>query len=174
MVHYFVNRMNSPPVSGDGAVRQIEHEVVELFVHIASLIGLPRSVGELYGYLFISRDPLPMDVLIDRLGLSKGATSQGLRLLKSFGAIRTVYVPGDRRDHFTAERELRKLVGGFLREEVIPHLESGEERLSGIRNLLDGVEGTEKAALKERVDRLASWHSRSDRLLPMVLQLIQT
>ncbi len=166
--------MNSPPVSGDGTVRQIEHEVVELFVHLASLIGLPRSVGELYGYLFISRDPLPMDALMARLGLSKGATSQGLRLLKSFGAVRTVYVPGDRRDHFTAERELRKLVGGFVKEEVIPHLESGEERLAGIRRLLDGVEGAEKAALKERVDRLANWHSRSDRLFPMVLQLIRT
>jgi DNA-binding transcriptional regulator GbsR (MarR family) len=115
-----------------------------------------------------------MDVLIERLGLSKGATSQGLRLLKSFGAIRTVYVPGDRRDHFAAERELRKLVGGFVKEEVIPHLQSGEERLSGIRHLLDGVEGPEQAALRERVERLASWHSRSDRLLPMLLQLIQT
>lgn len=166
--------MNSPPVIADDAVRKVEHEVVELFVHIASLIGLPRSVGEIYGYLFISRDPLPMDVLVERLGLSKGATSQGLRLLESFGAVRTVYVPGDRRDHFTAERELRKLVGGFVKEEVIPHLQSGEERLSGIRQLLDGIEGPEQAALKERVERLASWHSRSDRLLPMVLQLIQT
>jgi DNA-binding transcriptional regulator GbsR (MarR family) len=148
--------------------------VVELFVHIASLIGLPRSVGELYGYLFISRDPLPMDALMANLGLSKGATSQGLRLLKSFGAVRTVYVPGERRDHFTAERELRKLVSGFVREEVIPHLESGGERLEAIRKLLDKLGGPEKDVLQERVERLGNWHSRSDRLLPLLLRLIQT
>ena len=166
--------MNSPPVTVDGSVRQIEHEVVELFVHLAGLIGLPRSVGELYGYLFISRNPLPMDALMQQLGLSKGATSQGLRLLKSFGAVRTVYVPGDRRDHFTAERELRKLVGGFLKEEVIPHLQNGKERLEGIRSLLGQAEDADRAALEERIERLDNWQRRSERLFPLVLRLIET
>jgi DNA-binding transcriptional regulator GbsR (MarR family) len=165
--------MNSGSVGRSDPARQVEREVVGLFVRIASLIGLPRSVGELYGCLYMAFEPLPMDDLMKRLSLSKGATSQGLKLLKSVGAVRTVYVEGDRRDHFVAERELRKLVAGFLKEEVIPHIQSGEERLKGIRALLAGVDGDLRAPMEERIERLANWHGRSERLIPFALRLIE-
>jgi DNA-binding transcriptional regulator GbsR (MarR family) len=104
---------------------ELEKEMVGMFVRIAGLLSLPRSVGELYGVLFVSPEPLCIDDLMKKLQISKGSTSQGLKILRSFGAVRTVYVPGDRRDFFTAEAELRKIVAGFVNEQIRPHLENG-------------------------------------------------
>ena len=88
-----------------------EVEVIHLFVQFAGALGQPRSVAELYGLLFASPEPLAMDALIERLNMSKGSASQGLKYLQDLGAVRTVYVAGDRRTHYEAVAELRKLVG---------------------------------------------------------------
>ncbi len=153
---------------------ELEREVIDVFIRVAGLLGLPRSVGELYGCLYISPRALPMDELQRRLDLSKGATSQGLKLLRAFGAVRTVYVPGDRRDHFTAETELRNLVEGFLREQVQPHLTNGTNRVGHIRELAGALPANERRWYEDRVARLAKWHGHADRLLPFALKLIQT
>src|SRR5947207_5057055 len=75
----------------------LETEIIDFFVQLSRLLGQPRSLAEIYGLLFISARPLAMDHLIERLHLSKGSASQGLKFLRSIGAARTVYVPGDRR-----------------------------------------------------------------------------
>jgi len=161
------------PEAADDLRRDLEREVIDLFVNLANLLGLPRSVGELYGLLFVSPVPLPMDELMGRLSLSKGATSQGLKILRSFGAVRTVYVAGDRRTHFASETELRKLVAGFLKEQVQPHLNSGRERLDRMRQMVRALPDRERPLMEQRLEHLAHWRSRADRLLPLALRLIQ-
>ncbi|HBO87794.1 MAG: GbsR/MarR family transcriptional regulator [Pontiellaceae bacterium] len=149
----------------------LESEVVALFVRVADLLNLPRSVGELYGVLFIAEKSMCLDDLRIKLNISKGSTSQGLKILRSFGAIRVVYVPGDRKDFYEAESSLRKIASGFAHEQIQPHLESGLDRLERIQDLLKeevDVSGT----LHERVERLENWQKRANQVLPLVLKLI--
>jgi DNA-binding transcriptional regulator GbsR (MarR family) len=164
-------RNTAPPATD--SLAEMEREVIALFVRLADLIGLPRSAGELYGALFFSPRPMHMDELRARLNMSKGATSQGLRLLRGFGAVNLARLPGDRRDYFAAETQLRRLVGGFLRQQVQPHLRSGAERMDLLRRLLEDVPPKDRAFVAERVERLANWQRRSERLLPMVMKLIR-
>ena len=153
------------------AISAFQRESVDLFVRLADLIGVPRSVGELYGFLFVSPAPIPMDTLSDSLQLSKGATSQGLKLLRAVGAVRVVYVPGDRRDHFVAETELRKLVDGFLREQVQPHLESGGQRLERMRKILRDIPEDHRSWCEDRIGRLERWQRRAGQLLPLLARI---
>ena len=97
-------------------ISKLESEVIAIFISIADLLNLPRSVGELYGLLFISERPLCLDDLRFRLNISKGSTSQGLKILRSFGAIRRVYIPGDRKDFYEAEF-FAKIASGFADEQ---------------------------------------------------------
>src|SRR5256714_12182218 len=108
---------------------ELETEIIDLFVNLSRLLGQPRSFAEIYGLLFISARPLAMDDLIGRLKLSKGSASQGLKFLRNVGAVKMVYVPGDRRVHYEAVAELRKLVTSFLRDPVVPDLEQAQARL---------------------------------------------
>ena len=80
--------MNLPP---DGSLQKLdplESQVVAVFVDGVRVLGLPRSIGEIYGLLFISQSPMSLDDLVQRLDISKGSASQGLRMLKSLGAVR--------------------------------------------------------------------------------------
>jgi len=154
------------------SLSQIESEVIALFVRMADVLNLPRSVGEIYGILFISPKPLCLDDCRLRLNISKGSTSQGLKILRSFGAIRTVYIPGDRKDYYVAETSLRKIASGFASEQIQPHVASGEDRISRIRDLLESCEVESKDDLEEKIDLLENWQRRAGKTLPLVLKLI--
>src|SRR5436853_1761730 len=111
--------ISEKPASGlaPASLSPLETEIIDLFVQVSRLLGQPRSLAEIYGLLFISARPLAMDDLIERLRLSKGSASQGLKFLRNTGAVRTVYVAGDRRAHYEAVAELRNLSRRFLREQ---------------------------------------------------------
>src|SRR5690606_34341859 len=127
----------------------------EVFVRAAQMIGVPKSVGEIYGLLYLSEKPLSMDQIVERLKISVGSASQGLRQLRGFRAVKTVYVPGERKDFYRAETEIRKLVSGFVSEEIRPHLESGGERIIRMQTLLGGIEeGEEKEHWEKQVAHL--------------------
>jgi len=146
----------------------IQREVIALFVNGVRVLGLPKSVGEIYGLLFISPEPLPLDVIVSRLEISKGSVSQGLRFLRNLGAVKPVYVSGDRRDHFTAVAELKKLANGFIRGELNPNLESATIRLDELKYMARNNDSPNSDFFKERIRRIGNWRRRGGMLLKIV------
>ena len=146
-----------------------EVAVIDLFLNAASSFGLPKSYGQIYGLLFCSDQSLSMDEVMQLLQISKGSASQGLRALRQLGAVSSVFAPGDRKERFVAEIRLRKLVGGFLREQADPHLDKGVGRLKQIEALLgnlDDSDSIQRGARRHEI--LSGWHRQMSRLLPWV------
>ena len=161
-----------PTGSGTTELRELDLEAIALFINFLRLIGLPKSIGEIYGLLFASAHPLSSDDLMQRLKISAGAASQGLKLLKSLGAVKVVYQPGDRRDHYTADIELSKFATAFLKEELQPRLERATERLKRMEQLLEDLPPNEREATRERVARLRHWIEKGQMLLPWAMRLL--
>ena len=150
-----------------------EIAVIDLFLNAANSFGLPKSYGQIYGLLFCRDQSLSMDEVMKLLEISKGSASQGLRSLRRLGAISSVFEPGDRKERFVAEIRLRKLVGGFLREQADPHLEKGTARLKQIEclvNDLQDVDSRKRGARRHEI--LSGWHRQMSRLLPWVKMIV--
>ena len=161
---------DSAPVKGGPG--PFQHECINLFVHAAQMLSIPRSVGEIYGLLYSSREPLSMDDVIERLAMSKGSASQGLRTLRDIGAVRTTFVAGGRRDFFVAETELRKLAFGFLRESVEPHLDRGADYLARVNRTVPSLPaGEERSFAEGRLKKLRRWHRFATQVLPLLLRV---
>jgi len=159
----------SQPAAG---LNPLQTEVIDFFVELSRLLGQPRSLAELYGLLFISARPLAMDDLIERLQLSKGSASQGLKYLRHIGAVRTVYVAGDRRAHYEAVAELRNLMTRFLRDQIVPHLDTGQARLARIGAMVKQLSTEERTPVQGRVRMLQSWERNVRRFLPVVVKML--
>ncbi len=153
----------------------IEAQVIAVFVDGVKVIGLPRSIGEIYGLLFISPGPLSLDDLVERLGISKGSASQGLRTLRSLGAVAEVNDDGlpERRTYYEAATELKRLVGGFIREEIRPHLESGRNKVARLQPAIDQLEDQNlREFARERIERLDQWMKNAGNVLPILQKLL--
>lgn len=151
----------------------LERQVVDFFVDGVRALGLPRSIGEIYGLLFISQEPLSMDDLVLRLGISKGSASQGLRALKGLGAVREVSVGEERRTYFAPAVELKRLVGGFIREQIRPHLDSGKVKIGRLAAAVHAEsDPARREFLTERLTRLEHWMRSGGRVLPVLQKLL--
>jgi DNA-binding transcriptional regulator GbsR (MarR family) len=150
-----------------------EKECVEFFVEVVAVCGVQRSVGQIYGLLFASHQPLSFTDIIEKLGISKGSASQGLQWLKSLGAVQGVKGGPDRRERFTPELGLRKLVAGVLRDRVEPMVGAGEGRMRTLRACADEVDDREvrKFSLR-RVKQLETWRRQMWMFLPVLKTIV--
>ena len=160
----------APRASG---LTKLESEVLSMFVQFARAVGQPRSYAEIYGIIFISPRPLTLDDVIARLGISRGSAGMGLKYLRELGAIKIVYVPGDRSIHYEAVAQLRLLVTRFLQKQVFPQFDSSRERLDAIADMIKELPPAERAHLVARVNTLRTWSKRTERLLPFLMKILE-
>jgi DNA-binding transcriptional regulator GbsR (MarR family) len=155
------------------ALSPLDREFIGIFVRVVTLLGMPRSLGEIYGLLYSSPDPLPFDGIVTKLGISTGSASKGLRVLREMGAIRVIYQPRDRRDHYTAEIAMRMLVNGFLREKVEPHLAAGFQSLEGLSRAFEQNPPLNRDHYRQRIELLRTLQDRAKEFLPVVFQVLE-
>jgi DNA-binding transcriptional regulator GbsR (MarR family) len=160
---------DGPPSS----IRAIDDRLVSFFQDGVRMLGMPKSVGEIFGVLYASPKPLTMLDLVNRLGISKGSASQGLKMLRTLGAVREVNYHDDRKTYFEADVELKKLVGGFIREEIRPHLQSGQQKLKDLEKELPKINDPElREFYEERIKRLERWSGKANLVLPLLQKFL--
>jgi DNA-binding transcriptional regulator GbsR (MarR family) len=155
---------------------EYEEGLVAVFADLAEMFGNPRSYGQIYGLLFAREVPLTMEEVARRLDISQGSISQGLRQLEAFGAVVKEKPDGSRQALYSAKLEMKLLISGFLRERVIPRLESTESRVEEIRRALEADKQSLDQAFLEtanhRLGRVAKWHRSARTILPLARKIL--
>ena len=72
------------------------------FGEMGSRWGINRTVGQIYALLYVSADPLNADQVGEALNFSRSNVSMGLKELQSWGLVRLLHQPNDRREYFSA------------------------------------------------------------------------
>lgn len=155
----------------------LQKESIDYFVSFVQIFGLPKSIGQIYGVLFVSSEPLAMDDIVAKSGISKGSASQGLALLKSLGAVTSHPLPRDRREHFQADLNMARIVTHFFENRLKPRLEHGERRIETMLRIAAGRDrgGADpgEAAVFDRIKALQKWQRRGNGMVPMVLRWLK-
>jgi len=171
--------VNEEPITSNGPLSPFESECTTFFTDIVQVLGVQKSVGQIYGLLFASPSPLGFTDIVEKLAISKGSASQGLQLLRSLGAVQSVEATGlngaagSRRELFVPELGLRRLVGGVLREKIEPLVGDGGDRI--VRLQAAATAESDAAARKfsgNRVKQIQTWRRQMGLLLPILKTLL--
>lgn len=157
-----------------GALNPVEVESIEMFISFLRLLGWPKSAGEIYGLLFVSGRPLAMDEIMRRLDMSLGAASQGLKLLREFGAVRVVYQPKARKDHYVASGELSRFAVSYVEEKILPRMQAASERIRRMQPMIEELAPDARRVAGERVGRLKYWLEKGQEAVPVFTRLLDT
>jgi len=143
-----------------------EVAMVDFYVDAADLLGVPKSVAAIYGIVFASPVPLSFAAIEERLDISKGSVSQGLRVLKEVGALKEVSRESDRSELFEPDLQLRNLVAHFLENRLQKQLDAGKGRLASLGRVVPGRNG-DAEVLRARLKHLQNWHDKARALMPV-------
>ena len=78
--------------------------------------GINRTVAQIHALLFISKEPLHAEAIVDALGVARSNVSTSLKELQNWGIVRRVHVLGDARDHFESMKDVWEMFRVVLDE----------------------------------------------------------
>lgn len=158
------------------AIQAAKWEMVEAGGRTAQSFGFNRLWGQLYVYLFLSQEPMSLDALADGLGVSKASISLTGRQLESWGALRRVWIKGDRKDYYEAERDFSHIIGHGLLDALNKKLESGHIQIERCLDMLAETNGEQEDAafLRERLLEAEQYRTKISKLLnnPLVRKIL--
>ena len=86
--------------------------------------GVNRSIAQIHALLYIQEQPLTADEIVTHLNIARSNVSNSLRELLGWQLISRVPIRGDRRDHYTAEKDmwtmLMRIAAGRKAREIDP------------------------------------------------------
>jgi len=148
-----------------------EDSILSLCVKLCSILGLPKSIGLIYGAVFVARKPVEAGQICRKLKISRGSVSQGLKFLRELGAIRSEGLNGGRAEHFVAEDHLRGAIENFVLKKMSPAMEEiGHE----IQHLEKIMTAGENQSLSAKLEVLRRWHGHGKLLFPLVTGFLKT
>lgn len=125
--------------------------------------GINRTMAQIHALLLISPDPLTQDDIMEELNISRGNTNMNIRELINWGLVDRVLLTGERKEYFTAEKDIWKVVKQIVKErkkrELEPMLQlldkleevEGDKRDKNVKTFVDTVGSIKK--LGRQADR---------------------
>ena len=148
-----------------------EDSILNLCVKLCSILGLPKSIGLIYGAVFVAREPMEAGQICRKLKISRGSVSQGLKFLKELGAIRSEGLNGNRAEHFVVENHLRNAVEAFVTKKIGPAFDELGQEVKRLGN--ESIQPLPEN-LREKLETIRRWHSHGQLLLPLVTGFLKT
>nr|WP_236838761.1 GbsR/MarR family transcriptional regulator [Caldalkalibacillus salinus] len=103
--------------------------------------GVTASMGMLYGLLYFHNEPITLDEMGAKMGMSKGSMSTGVRKLLENKMVHRVYKPGTRKDLYIAETDFYKnFINFFIKkweDEINVNVKAIDQAEKEYRTLLE-------------------------------------
>lgn len=81
---------------------------------IGSNWGINRTMAMIHALLLISHEPLSADEVMEELSISRGNANMNLRALIDWGLVYKALKTGERKEFFTAEKDMYKVIKAVI------------------------------------------------------------
>jgi DNA-binding transcriptional regulator GbsR (MarR family) len=155
------------------ALSHSEAVVSDIVGRLMEFWGFKRNMGRVWAVLYLSPDPLSADDLRNALQLSSGAVSMTLSELGRWGVVRRVWIQGQRRDFYTAEVALWRMISHVFSEreraEVAAAVDAFDEALRELEHVrqtsMDAEERARAELQRSRISQLLDLARLGQRLI---------
>jgi len=98
--------------------------------------GINRTMAQIHALLLVSADPMTQDDIMEELNISRGNTNMNIRELINWELVEREILPGERKEFFSAEKDIWKVMKQIVKERK-------KRELDPMLKLLDQLEGVE-------------------------------
>lgn len=122
--------------------------------------GINRTMAQIHALLLVSADPLSQDDLMEQLKVSRGNANMNIRELIDWGLVDRVIIPGERKEYFSAEKDIWKVATQIVKErkkrELNPMMKlldnlddiDGDKKDKHIKQFTDTINGIKRFGLQ--------------------------
>ncbi len=161
------------------ADRSLTHEeALEQFIllwgEMASAWGINKTMAQIHALLYAESDPLDTDDIMAQLDISRGNANMNLRNLLQWKLVHKVHFKGNRKDFYTAEKDVWTIVSTIIRERQQREVAPIRENLNKTLDLFEETESLsdEEKAFRERIENFTEFLEMFERFTEALLPYI--
>src|SRR5437868_6677848 len=132
--------------------------------------GINRTMAQIHALLLVSAEPITQDEIMEELNISRGNVNMNIRELINWGLVERVLLPGERKEYFSAEKDIWKVMRQIVKERKKRELDP----MLKLLDQLERIEGDKKDKdVKQFVDTVAGirkFGGQADKTLDLMIR----
>jgi len=137
---------------------------------LGSSWGINRTMAQVHALLLISTDPLSAEDIMEELQISRGNANMNIRALMDWGLVSKEFKTGERKEFFSAEKDIWKVATQVMKERRKRELEPVLKVLNEI-SAIDGDKKDKKIkAFTESINNIKGVVSKADKTIETVIK----
>jgi len=132
--------------------------------------GINRTMAQIHALLMVSPDPLTQDDVMEELNISRGNVNMNMRDLISWGLVERMILSGERREYFTAEKDIWKVATQIIRERKKRELDPMMKLLAQLENIDGDKKDKNIKQFTDTVSGIRKFGKQADQLLDVMIK----
>lgn len=137
---------------------EAKSQFIQVWGTLASKWGINRTMAQLHALLMVSPEALSTEDMMEQLNISRGNVNMNIRELIDWGLVEKMHKPGDRKEYFSAEKDIWMITRQVARERKKRELEpilkvldqisdvEGDKKDKDVKAFLESVNGIKRMA----------------------------
>jgi DNA-binding transcriptional regulator GbsR (MarR family) len=99
-------------------LNEAKKQLIEAWKGLATNWGINPTMGHMHGLLLTSHAPLSQEEIAEILQISRGNANMNIRELIDWGLVDRVTIPGERREYYSAEKDIWKVFALIVKKRI--------------------------------------------------------
>ncbi len=149
--------------------KEAKNKFVQTWGALGSQWGINKTMAQIHALLMVSNEPVSMEDIMEELQISRGNASMNLRALMDWGIVYKEYKAGERREFFTAEKDLDELAVKISKERSKREIKPALKVLKEVSSI-DANASAEEKHFVEQTTKLYDFVLQADNVLDKITE----
>ena len=149
---------------------EAKNKFIQTWGALGSQWGINKTMAQIHALLMVSADAVSMEEIMDELHISRGNASMNLRALMDWGIVYKEYKQGERREFFTAEKDLDELAVKIARERSKREIKPALKVLKEVSSIAANV-SAEQQHFADQTTKLYDFVLKADNMLEKATEM---
>jgi DNA-binding transcriptional regulator GbsR (MarR family) len=149
--------------------KEAKNKFVQTWGALGSQWGINKTMAQIHAMLMVSNEAVSMEDIMEELQISRGNASMNLRALMDWGIVYKEFKAGERREFFTAEKDLDELAIKISRERSKREIKPALKVLKEVSSI-NASSSDEEKHFVEQTTKLYDFVLKADNVLDKITE----
>jgi DNA-binding transcriptional regulator GbsR (MarR family) len=137
---------------------------------LGSQWGINRTMAQIHALLMVAAKPLSAEDIMEQLSVSRGNTNMNVRELIDWGLVEKVIIPGERREFFSAEKDIWKVATVIMYQRKKRELDPMVKVLNQLGSIEGNKEDAEVKAFTDTISNIKKFAAQAEKTLDTIIK----
>jgi DNA-binding transcriptional regulator GbsR (MarR family) len=144
-------------------------QFIQTWGKLGSEWGINRTMAQVHAILLISPKAMSAEEIMAELSISRGNANMNIRDLINWNLVHKELVPGDRKEYFTAEKDIWEVARRIIKERKKREMEPVLKVINQLKTIKGDQQSAEIKEFSSMINQLNSFVGKMDKSVNLLL-----